>query len=394
MASRDDSSIDMDAHGDLETRAVVREETRAGVNPTDEALNRVMGASVEAMQANLREIEMRGKMHNPDAKWLLHRRGMVDWICEACETYRLARTTAHVACEMMDRFCAVDEVPTHRLALVSLAAIQIAAKYEEQEEDVPPVRELIKRSGHPIPEAQLHQMEVLMLTAADWCCTAVTPMHFVTLLASRGVVFPDDVDLSGKHRSEHVGRFMDFFADLCCQDYAFAACRPSAVAGAIVLASRRALRFRNVWHARLPEVLDASVHEVAAVFFQLWAVYKAQFGDEVTAIDAEYARSGVHDNVHWLRHTLESRPTAAPHAAAVRSSRAAQPPPPGAFAAQPPPVHANPEFAEAAHMTGGRVDADPALKAVDYATPATAMQDTWPLSDASQRAQARDARRR
>ncbi|KAA0161403.1 hypothetical protein FNF31_03862 [Cafeteria roenbergensis] len=352
MASRDDSSIDMDAHGDLETRAVVREETRAGVNPTDEALNRVMGASVEAMQANLREIEMRGKMHNPDAKWLLHRRGMVDWICEACETYRLARTTAHVACEMMDRFCAVDEVPTHRLALVSLAAIQIAAKYEEQEEDVPPVRELIKRSGHPIPEAQLHQME------STWA------------------------------------GFMDFFADLCCQDYAFAACRPSAVAGAIVLASRRALRFRNVWHARLPEVLDASVREVAAVFFQLWAVYKAQFGDEVTAIDAEYARSGVHDNVHWLRHTLESRPTAAPHAAAVRSSRAAQPPPPGAFAAQTPPVHANPEFAEAAHMTGGRVDADPALKAVDYATPATAMQDTWPLSDASQRAQARDARRR
>jgi len=317
---------------------------------------------------------------------------MVDWICEACETYGISRTTAHVACEQMDRFCSSDTVPTHRLALVSLAAIQIAAKYEEQEEDVPPVQVLIERSGHPIPERQLNQMEVLMLTASDWSCTTITPMHFVTHLAARGLVFRDDKCLSGGEAPPHVGRFMDFFADLCCQDHGFSSFRPSAVAGGIALASRRALRFERTWHPRLAEVLSAPIRDVAACFFRLWQIYSEQFGEEVDAIDADYGALGTGDSVHWLRQAASGRV-----ARQVQGGPASARPAPFA-AARPPaaPVHATLSASGAGSFsapapsvrTSSRVAGKPAVAAA-LTTPAAR-----PFVDVSSSAQATARRHR
>jgi hypothetical protein len=226
---------------------------------------------------------------------------MVDWICEACEACGLQRTTGHVACQYLDRVCNQDDVPTHRLALVSLAAIQIAAKYEEKEESVPPLEVLIARSGHPIPERQVHQMEVLMLTAMDWICTAVVPMHFLGLYAARGVVFEEDASSpSMRGRLTGLGKYLDFFADLCCQDYDFEQFRPSSVAGGIVLAARRALGVRDVWTPRLAEVMHAPVSEMSAVFFRVWSNYVAQFGEAAADIDRRYAALAVDSSVEWL----------------------------------------------------------------------------------------------
>lgn len=225
---------------------------------------------------------------------------MVDWICEACEACGLERTTGHVACQYLDRVCNQDDVPTHRLALVSLAAIQIAAKYEEKEESVPPLEILIARSGHPIPEKQVHQMEVLMLTAMDWICTAVVPMHFLGLYAARGVVFAEDASPSSQARLKGLGRYLDFFADLCCQDYEFEQFRPSSIAGGVVLAARRALGLRDVWTPRLAEVMHAPVREIAVVFFRVWSNYVAQFGQPAADIDSRYAAADADSSVEWL----------------------------------------------------------------------------------------------
>jgi hypothetical protein len=226
---------------------------------------------------------------------LQYRRGMVDWICEAGENYRLSRTTAHVACAYLDRVCAAEVIPTHRLALVSLAAIQVAAKFEEKEESVPSVRSLIERSGHEIKPGSVHQMEVMILTRLNWCATVVTPLHFLAMHARRGVVFAgerSEEDVIESAPPHYLSRYLDFFADLCCQEYRFSQYLPSALAAAIVLATRRALFVEPLWNPRLTEVLGYSLEEIKPVFTALWDYYREPFRETCDAVDAFYSARG------------------------------------------------------------------------------------------------------
>lgn len=85
---------------------------------------------------------------------------------------------------------------------------------------------------------------------------------------------------------KYLRKYVDFFADLCLQDYSFQQYPPSILAAGIVAASRRALNVRPVWCPALSELVRYTEDEVADCFRHIWGYYVESFPVEAAAADA------------------------------------------------------------------------------------------------------------
>lgn len=191
----------------------------------------------------------------------------------------------------LDRVLQQVEVMHDRLQLVALCSLIIAAKYEEAEEDVPPLKTLLNRCKQAFEKRVVNQMEVLILNRIGWNLNVVTPIHYLGFHARRGVVFPEDT-MAGRPLSpavpEYMSKYLDFFADLCAQEYSFERFPPSVLAGAIVVAARRALALTPMWNPRLSEIVGLREEQVAAAVVDVWKYYSRHFAREASAVETEY----------------------------------------------------------------------------------------------------------
>ena len=268
---------------------------------------------------------------------------LVDWICECSSHFRLALTTAHVAVGLMDKALPLIDVRKDRSQLVALACLIVAAKYEEREEDVPPLPKIVgyienRQGGRVVAQYEakrVYNMEVLVLTTLNFCCTVPTALHFVTLFErsvrgprmrrartprhtppppsrlcshrpppypppthnqhSQGVLCPTDTvmgkPLQGR-TIKYLTRYTQFFADLCLQDYAFNAFKPSVVAGATIVCARRALNIHPPWVAgAFEEVLGYGPDAAEPVIKAMWRLYETTFPAEAAETRANEERS-------------------------------------------------------------------------------------------------------
>jgi hypothetical protein len=230
---------------------------------------------------------------------------MVDWICETGEFFGLHASTAHVAVAYFDRFLQALEVKTDRLLAVAVACLGIATKYEEREEDCPMQHKLIEYvdatspgSRCPFDYAALNEMEVLVLQRFQWQLTCVVPLHFLSYLRARGVLFDDDT-ISGKPASprtrKYLDKYTDFFADLCLQDYSFQQYDPSLLAAAIVLASRRTIYVRPLFNPALTAVLGYPEAALVECHNRIWAYYQHNFPKEAATQERQSVQSDMLD---------------------------------------------------------------------------------------------------
>lgn len=74
--------------------------------------------------------EKKHRVYNVQAKYLKHRRIIVDWMCEVGEEYKLSALCVHCAVRYLDRILSTLDVAKNQLQLVAMSAILIAAKYE------------------------------------------------------------------------------------------------------------------------------------------------------------------------------------------------------------------------------------------------------------------------
>lgn len=78
----------------------------------------------------------------------------------------------------------------------------------------------------------------------DWKLNVITPAHYLGYMVGKGIIFNNDT-MQGKRLIPKVSRYLQkyvkFFCDLCAQDYTFLQYKPSILAAAMCLASRRAL---------------------------------------------------------------------------------------------------------------------------------------------------------
>ena len=72
-------------------------------------------------------------------------------------------------------------------------------------------------------------------------------------------------------------RYIEFFADLCLQDYTFQRFSPSMMAAAIVMASRKALAIRPLWRDELSVNTQYKWNDIKPCFKAVWSCYRFNF---------------------------------------------------------------------------------------------------------------------
>jgi hypothetical protein len=237
----------------------------------------VCSADVHAL---MRERENIYRTYAPEAKWLKYRRVLVDWMCEAGDEFGLHISTMHVAVMYLDRLLHKVVVARNELQLVAIACILIAAKYEEIEEVVPTLSDMNRHAQWAFSADAIQKMEFEVLRKLNWCLGTFTPLHFASYYTSKGVLFLTDT-MSGRSLAQKVPKYMkryiEFFADLCLQDYAFQRFSPSMMAAAIVMASRKALGIQPLWRRELDITTNYTKTDINSCFKAVWSCYRFNF---------------------------------------------------------------------------------------------------------------------
>jgi hypothetical protein len=75
----------------------------------------IIGYPVHKIFETMVSTELIGRVYDPEAKYLKHRRVLVDWLCEVGEDNKLAMSTVHVAVAYLDSF--LQKMDVHRSRL-------------------------------------------------------------------------------------------------------------------------------------------------------------------------------------------------------------------------------------------------------------------------------------
>ena len=73
--------------------------------------------------------------------------------------------------------------------MLAVSCLQVAAKYEEAEENVPAVTQLSRASGMGLTIQTVQRWEVAVLEGLGWQLTCIVPLHFLDYYLTRGLLF-------------------------------------------------------------------------------------------------------------------------------------------------------------------------------------------------------------
>ncbi|XP_041864421.1 cyclin-A1 isoform X2 [Melanotaenia boesemani] len=108
---------------------------------------------------------------------------LVDWLAEVVQEYKLSSETLHLAVNYMDRFLSrTTFVKRDKLQLVGIAALLIAAKYEEI--SPPELNEFVYITDSTYTKKQLVQMEHVFLKLLAFKMAAPTTNEFLRFFMS------------------------------------------------------------------------------------------------------------------------------------------------------------------------------------------------------------------
>jgi hypothetical protein len=160
---------------------------------------------------------------------------LVDWLVDVHYKYGLLPQTLHIAVMLIDRFLEKTlSVGRQRLQLVGVAAMFVAAKYEEIYP--PEAEDFVKITDNAYTREDVFQMEAKMLAALGYRVTFPTAYQFMKrfLKASRSC---DD-------RVEH---FAHYVVDRSLQEIKLLKFLPSTIAAAAVHIARTQMRDFPAW---------------------------------------------------------------------------------------------------------------------------------------------------
>jgi len=191
---------------------------------------------------------------------------LVDWLVEVHSKYRLHDETLWLGVQIVDRYLQTTQVMRNRLQLVGVAAMLIAAKFEEIHP--PEVRDFAYITDNTYSKQEILDMEAVMLNALGFDLACPTAVHFLTkfLRANKG----SEVQ---KHLSQYL-------AELSLLEVKFLKYKPSQVAAAAVLLSNRLMLRRGptqqMWGPQMVGLTQCDEQELEACVQELRALYEAQ----------------------------------------------------------------------------------------------------------------------
>jgi len=123
--------------------------------------------------------------HLPDASYMdrqthitLEMRAiLVDWLVDVHRKYRCKSSTLFLTVALLDRFLATQVIDRKRLQLLGVAAMLVAAKFEER--NPPRVKDFVHITDNTYSADEIRDMEVVVLTALDFEVCQPTALDFL-----------------------------------------------------------------------------------------------------------------------------------------------------------------------------------------------------------------------
>ncbi|TVU19994.1 hypothetical protein EJB05_36180 [Eragrostis curvula] len=159
---------------------------------------------------------------------------LADWIVEVHGKFGLMPETLYLIMYIVDRYLSLQPMPRRELQLVGMAAILIAAKYEEIW--APEVNDLIEIADYTYSRQQILGMEKAILNTMEWNLTV--PTMYVFLVRFAKAAGRDDKEMEN---------MVFYFSELALLEYSTVTLCPSFIAASAVYAARCTLKRSSLW---------------------------------------------------------------------------------------------------------------------------------------------------
>ncbi|EEP80530.1 G2/mitotic-specific cyclin-B [Uncinocarpus reesii 1704] len=188
--------------------------------------------------------------HQEELEWKM--RGiLVDWLIEVHTRFRLLPETLFLTVNIIDRFLSIDMVALDRLQLVGVAAMFIAAKYEEVLS--PHVAMFSHVADETFSDKEILDAERHILATLNYDISYPNPMNFL-----RRISKADNYDV-------HTRTFGKYLMEISLLDHRFMCYRQSHIAAAAMYFARLILE-RGPWDETIAYYAGYTKSEILPVF--------------------------------------------------------------------------------------------------------------------------------
>lgn len=170
---------------------------------------------------------------------------LVDWMVDVHLKFKLLSETMFLSVSIVDRFLSIKPISRHKLQLVGITAMLIAAKYEEL--FCPEVRDFVFICDNAYTKDDILALEIQMLNALNFSLTPATPLHFLRRFSKAA-------------RSDSTTHTLSkYLAELTLPEYELLAFKPSTIAAASVYVARAMRQITPYWTPTLEHYTQLSV---------------------------------------------------------------------------------------------------------------------------------------
>lgn len=159
------------------------------------------------------------------------RRVLLEWVIDVHSKFRLSPETLYLAANMIDRFLSIRPVSLVKVQLVGMAALMIAAKFEEI--ITPPLANYLYLADNGYSEEELLRAERYILSTLGFNLQYPSPMNFL-----RRISKADSYEITTRTLAKYL-------MELCLLDHRFIGVSPSLVSAAAMYQSRVMLRRKD-----------------------------------------------------------------------------------------------------------------------------------------------------
>ncbi|CAH1783470.1 unnamed protein product [Owenia fusiformis] len=250
------------------------------------------------------------------------RRYVVDWLAVICDKFKLCTTARHLSVYLLDYFMDKFDIEEPQLYLVAIGCILVAAKYEEQEINIPKSTDLnvyVNPKGYTAWEYQ--QMELTLLDCFKWNIGLPTPAHFVDYYITLSVA--DDQSnpetcKSPVHSAKtklYIMKYATYFLEISLQDQVYKEYSPSLIASAAVAASRTCLHIKPHWSHFMSKVTMFALNQITPVINIMLKTHdmdEAAAKDDVHVVPMDTSTTTVTSTLKLIPHDPYQTPCSTP----------------------------------------------------------------------------------
>ncbi|KAM0859189.1 hypothetical protein ACQ4PT_047357 [Festuca glaucescens] len=207
---------------------------------------------------------------------------LTDWLVEVTEEYRLVPETLYLTVSYIDRYLSHKEISRHKLQLLGVSCLLIAAKHEEI--CPPQVEELCYITDNTYIKDEVLQMEASILSCLKFEMTAPTAKCFL-----RRFLLVSQVCHEGS--ALHLEFLASYISELSLLEYSLLCYVPSLIAASSIFLANFILKpTKNPWNTTLSyhtQYKPSELHDCVKVLHRLFCVGP---GSKLPAIREKYSQ--------------------------------------------------------------------------------------------------------